>query len=362
MSVQNTLFSIGIRRSHQNTSLDVLYPHIFTNLTSEQYTLFNNTFLECSSFYSKIDSSQLNSLVSGLHSVGYSKSIIDLLSSIKITNSDNSYFSSDLIFVRCTSLDDHVDSVEHAFFKLQCLSHRLVKPHGLCLDGLFGVLNNIAWSNKGPILAEDVNVERIKHYSSISPLVVSHIDKFPYLVNYHFPKGVRIASGSQVRLGAYLGEGCTVMPAGYVNFNAGSKGSAMVEGRVSAGVFIGDDSDVGGGASIMGTLSGGNNHVISLGAKCLLGANSGVGISLGFGCTVAAGLYVTAGTKVSIYDESDLPVDLDGNVVEEGSNVVKAYFLSGKDNLLFYSDSVSGRVICKPNPKTMSLNETLHSN
>lgn len=253
-----------------------------------------------------------------------------------------------------------VTSAEEAYFKLQLISQRHVMPHGVNLDGQFGLLQNLAWTNKGPILPQDLEAERLKGLISGEQLVVSHVDKFPYLVNYHVPGGVRIASGSQVRLGAYLGEGSTVMQAGFVNFNAGSAGKAMIEGRVSAGVMIGDSTDIGGGASIMGTLSGGNKHVISLGAQCLLGANAGTGISLGDGCTIAAGVYVTAGTKVSLYGFKGEPVNLEGHPVAEGANLVKAIELDGRDHLLFYQDSTDGRVIAKPNPRTIELNEQLH--
>ncbi len=259
-------------------------------------------------------------------------------------------------------LDTPVDSVAHGYFKLQLLSQRSVKPHELNLDALFGNLHNIAWTNKGPVLIEDVESERIKSYSTENVLEISHVDKFPYMVNYHVPEGTRIASGSQVRLGAHLGKGTTVMPAGYINFNAGTEGNAMIEGRVSAGVFVGNDSDVGGGASIMGTLSGGNKDVISIGQQCLLGANAGAGISLGTGCTIAAGLYVYAGMKVSLYNEDDNPIDIEGNLVDEPSNIVKAKELSGRDFLLFIQDSISGKVICKPNKKTIELNTQLHQN
>ena len=255
-----------------------------------------------------------------------------------------------------------VESAEEAYLKLQMLSQRKVMPHEVCLDGAFGKLANIAWSNYGPILPQDVEKERMRHLFKERPLSVTHVDKFPYMVNYHIPSGVKVAAGSQVRLGAYLGEGTTVMPAGYVNFNAGTEGNCMVEGRVSAGVVVSKDTDIGGGASIMGTLSGGNKHVISIGEKCLLGAMAGTGISLGFGCTIAAGAYVTAGSKISLYDAGNKPVDIDGNSVEEGQNIVKGAELSGKDKLLFLQDSVSGKFICKPNPKTIELNAALHSN
>ena len=230
------------------------------------------------------------------------------------------------------------------------------------MDGAFGQLTNVAWSNLGPLLPEDVPEIRLSALAKGENLQISHLDKFPYLVNYHLPSGVRIASGNRVRLGAYLGEGTTVMPAGYVNFNAGSSGTAMIEGRVSAGVFIGDDTDIGGGASIMGTLSGGNEHVIEIKENCLLGANAGVGISLGKGCTVEAGLYITAGMKIALVNQASQPVDLEGDVVAAGQNIFKALDLSGRDNCLFIRDSRTGQIICKPNTKVISLNESLHDN
>ena len=238
----------------------------------------------------------------------------------------------------------------------------MVKPHGQNLDGIFGVLANIAWTNIGPILPEDLAAVQAKYFSRSHTVVVTHVDKFPYMVQYHVPSGVRIADAARVRLGAYLGEGTTIMPAGFVNFNAGTLGNAMIEGRISAGVVVAEGSDVGGGASIMGTLSGGNNHVISVGKECLLGANSGIGISLGDGCTVAAGVYVYAGKKVSLFDESNQAVDINGNPVESGKNIVKASDLSGSTFRLFIEDSQTGELICKPNTKVIQLNEALHQN
>lgn len=289
------------------------------------------------------------------HNVALIKSLLENYSN------DHDYYQSEVVayFLYDDSADVQ-DAVE-GYLKLQAISQRHVFPHGLNLNGIFGKLNNIAWSNKGPVLPEDLALETTKHIFS-SPLEVSHVDKFPYLVNYHVPSGVRIASGSQVRLGAYLGEGTTIMPAGYVNFNAGTKGNAMVEGRVSGGVVVDKNTDIGGGASIMGTLSGGNKNVISIGKECLLGANAGTGISLGDGCTIAAGVYVTAGAKISLYDLEKNPVDIDGKVVAEGENIVKGMELNGKNSLLFIQDSKTGKLVCQPNPKTIELNAALHAN
>ena len=266
------------------------------------------------------------------------------------------------IFIFDSEKDRSIQSVEEAYFKLQALSQRHFLPHTICLDGLFNRLPNLAWTNYGPILLEDLDEFRVLKFFNQFPLVVSHIDKFPYLVNYCNPEQVRIADGSKVRLGAYLGLGTTVMPAGYVNFNSGTVGNAMVEGRISAGVVVGEKSDIGGGASIMGTLSGGNKDIISIGEKCLLGANAGAGISLGDGTTIAAGLYVYAGMKISLYDNQGNPIDLQGNLVAEGNNIFKAKELSGKSNLLFIQDSQTGKVIARPNNNSVELNEQLHDN
>jgi 2,3,4,5-tetrahydropyridine-2-carboxylate N-succinyltransferase len=274
----------------------------------------------------------------------------------------NSYSKSDWILFQLSDFGASIRSAEDAYFRLHLMSNRMVKPNAMSLDGLFWALPNVAWTSEGPVLPEDVSTFRLETMAAGKQLTVTHVDKFPYMVNYVVPPGVRIASGTQVRLGAYLGEGTTVMPAGFVNFNAGSEGKAMIEGRVSAGVFLGDGTDIGGGASIMGTLSGGNAHVVSIGAACLLGANAGVGISLGFGCTVEAGLYVTAGTIVALYNRESAPVDLNGQRVNEGQNLVKARDLSGRDHMLLMRHSQTGQVICRPNPRTISLNSQLHAN
>lgn len=274
----------------------------------------------------------------------------------------NHYAETDFIYFQLAHLDQPVASAEEGYLKLHLLSTRAVTPHGVNVEGLFGKLTNVAWTNYGPVLPKHLDEVRLKHHFSDRPLHVTHVDKFPYMVNYHVPSGVRIADGGRARLGAHLAEGTTIMPAGYVNFNAGTLGHSMVEGRISAGVEVGDGTDLGGGSSIMGTLSGGGKEVIVMGKKCLLGANSGTGISLGDGCTVAAGLYLTAGTKVSLYDDKKQPINLKGDVVNEGENVVKALDLNGKDNLLFMQDSQTGQVTARPNFNQVELNSILHSN
>ncbi|AQP47833.1 2,3,4,5-tetrahydropyridine-2,6-dicarboxylate N-succinyltransferase [Tessaracoccus aquimaris] len=244
-------------------------------------------------------------------------------------------------------LDADPEGVEDAYLRLHLLSSRLVHPHGQNLNGIFGVLPNNAWTTAGPVRIGDVNRVRTLLRSRGEQLTVYGIDKFPRMVDYIVPSGVRIADADRVRLGAHLAEGTTVMHEGFVNFNAGTLGVSMVEGRISAGVVVGDGTDVGGGASIMGTLSGGGQEVISLGERCLLGANSGVGISLGDDCVVEAGLYVTAGTKVKLDDGA----------------IVKARELSGQNDLLFLRDSLQGSVIVRHRRGSkVALNSELHKN
>ncbi len=253
-------------------------------------------------------------------------------------------------------------SVADVYLRLTLISMRKALPHSLNLTGIFSLLPNVAWSNYGPFPAKCIEELRLAYSDQLPVFSISHLDKFPYMVNFHIPANVRIADGARVRLGAYCGAGTTVMPAGYVNFNAGTSGSAMIEGRISAGVMVGEHSDVGGGGSIMGTLSGGGKQQLNIAASCLIGANAGTGISLGFGCTIAAGVYVTAGAKVSLYNSVMQPCDLSGSIVTEGNNIVKAQQLSGREKLLFYQDSRTGRLSCKPNPKTIALNPILHKN
>ena len=220
---------------------------------------------------------------------------------------------------------------------------RHFQPNQLNLENIFSVLPNLAWTDKGPKRIEDIKNTLDKNNYSIYS-----IDKFPRMIDYVVPDGVRIADCSRVRLGAYLGKGTTIMHEGFVNYNAGTEGPNMVEGRISAGVFIKKNSDLGGGSSTMGTLSGGNKEIITVGENCLLGANSGIGISLGDNCTVEAGLYVTAGTKITLLNEND--------------KIVKALELNGKSNMLYFRDSVSGKVCAKNKEDEFKLNKALHEN
>lgn len=247
--------------------------------------------------------------------------------------------------------NDGPKSVPEAYLKLHLLSHRLVKPHGTKLDGIFGVLPNVAWTNKGAMDLADLPKAQLAARLKGELLSVDSVDKFPKMTDYVLPKGVRIADTARVRLGAYLGEGTTIMHEGFVNFNAGTLGTSMVEGRISAGVVIGEGSDLGGGCSTMGTLSGGGNIVISVGEKCLIGANAGIGIPLGDRCTVESGLYITAGTKVALLDDQN-------QLVKQ----VKARDMAGKNDLLFRRNSVTGTVECKTNRSAVALNNELHAN
>ena len=224
-------------------------------------------------------------------------------------------------------------------------------PHTISMDGVFGLLTNVVWTSAGPCAVAGFETTRARLRATGQQVTVFGVDKFPRMVDYVLPTGVRIADADRVRLGAHLAEGTTVMHEGFVNFNAGTLGASMVEGRISAGVLVGDGSDVGGGASIMGTLSGGGKEVISIGERCLLGANAGIGISLGDDCVVEAGCYVTAGTKVTM-------TDMDGK-----PKVVKAATLSGASNVLFRRNSVSGAIEAVPwKGDGIALNADLHAN
>ena len=238
-------------------------------------------------------------------------------------------------------------NAQDAYLRLHLLSHRLVKPHGLALDGIFGLLTNVVWTSSGPCAVDDFEVTRAALKAKYGHVTVFGVDKFPRMVDYVIPSGVRIADADRVRLGAHLAAGTTVMHEGFVNFNAGTLGTSMVEGRISAGVVVGDGTDVGGGASIMGTLSGGGKEVISVGEKCLLGANSGLGISLGDNCVIEAGTYITATAKITLPD----------------GEIVKAGTLSGANNLLFRRNSLTGGLEAVMRTGTWGgLNSVLHAN
>ena len=244
-------------------------------------------------------------------------------------------------------LDKPPASVADAYLRLHLLSHRLVKPHGLSLEGIFSILNNVIWTSHGPCAIAGFDQVRLKLRAKYGYLAIYGVDKFPRMLDYVLPEGVRIADADRVRLGAYLSPGTTVMHEGFVNFNAGTLGASMVEGRISAGVVVGDGSDIGGGASIMGTLSGGGKEVVSIGKRTLLGANSGLGISLGDDCVLEAGVYLTAGSKVLLPD----------------GKIVKARELSGANSLLIRRKSQSGAIeALNKSGSWGGLNSVLHSN
>ncbi len=251
-------------------------------------------------------------------------------------------------------LDGPIADAADAYLRLHLLSMRLTPPNSMNLDGIFEQLTTVVWTNYGPFAVEDFALRRSAVMAAasrsmpgipVTQVTVLSVDKFPRMVDYVVPEGVRIGNADRIRLGAHLAPGTTVMHEGFVNFNAGTLGHSMVEGRISQGVVVGDGSDIGGGASIMGTLSGGGRHRVSIGQHSLLGANAGIGISLGDDCVVEAGLYVTAGTKIGL-----------------GDQVVKGAELSGRDHLLFIRDSRTGQVKALPRKKGIELNERLHAN
>ena len=244
-------------------------------------------------------------------------------------------------------LDKAPESVSDAYLRLHLLSHRVIKPHGANVEGIFGILNNVVWTSVGPCPVENFEITRANLKQKYGAITVLAVDKFPRMVDYVIPSGVRIADADRVRLGAHLASGTTVMHEGFVNFNAGTLGTSMVEGRISAGVVVGDGTDIGGGASIMGTLSGGGKEIIAIGEKCLLGANSGLGISLGNNCVIESGTYITAAGKVRLPD----------------GDIVKASSLSGASNLLFRRNSLDGCLeVVMRTGSWGGLNSVLHSN
>jgi 2,3,4,5-tetrahydropyridine-2-carboxylate N-succinyltransferase len=245
------------------------------------------------------------------------------------------------------SLAEPPADAHDAYLRLHLLSHRLIRPHEADLTGIFGVLANVAWTSHGPVLPAELTAARLRFRAAGEPLAVTAIDKFPRMTDYVAPSGVRIADADRVRLGAHLAEGTTVMHEGFVNYNAGTLGASMIEGRISAGVVVGDGSDIGGGASTMGTLSGGGTTIISIGERTLIGANAGLGIPLGDDCIVESGLYLTAGSRVALPD----------------GEVVKAAELSGADDLLFRRNSQTGAIEALPRSGRWSgLNAALHAN
>jgi 2,3,4,5-tetrahydropyridine-2-carboxylate N-succinyltransferase len=329
-------FGLGIAAENAaGGTLDVFYPQPLSNVTGALCDQLTDV-------AGRLDSAQLRELSTMLHKMG-ENTLGDLATRLA---------ESDRPIVAALLADNRpARSVEEAYLKLHLLSHRLVKPHQTDLTGLFGLLPNVAWTDQGPVDLTELPQRQLDARLRGTVLEVSSVDKFPKMTNYVVPAGVRIAHTARVRLGAYLGEGTTVMHEGFINFNAGTEGPGMIEGRISAGVWVGTGSDLGGGCSTMGTLSGGGDIIISVGRECLIGANAGLGIPLGDRCTIEAGLFITAGTKVSLLDES-------GNVVD----TVSARTLAGRPDLLFRRHSTTGAVQCLTNQSAIALNEMLHVN
>ena len=340
------LYSLAIgvgTQNSQNEWLEVFYPQPLLNPSEAisaavasvvGYSEGNHAF--------ELNQDQIKQIASALESAGDT----EFAQAVKTLEASTKPLVATLL-----GSDDNPSSVPEGYLKLHLLSHRLVKPHETNLTGVFGCLPNVAWTNEGAIDLNELPARQLQARLEGKVLTVDCVDKFPKMTNYVVPTGVRIAHTARVRLGAYLGEGTTIMHEGFVNFNAGTHGTSMIEGRISAGVMIGEGSDLGGGCSTMGTLSGGGNIVISVGKESLIGANAGIGIPLGDRCIVESGLYVTAGTKVALLDDQN-------NLVEH----VKARDLANKSDLLFRRNSLSGAVECKTNKSAIALNEELHSN
>ncbi|WP_439133887.1 2,3,4,5-tetrahydropyridine-2,6-dicarboxylate N-succinyltransferase [Pseudomaricurvus sp.] len=340
------LFALGLGVGTQNSKgewLEVFFPQPLLNpAPAVAKAVADALGYEAGNQAIALDSAKLDALASALEAAGSAEQAAIV----------KSFQGSKRPLVAALLAEDAApSSVPEGYLKLHLISHRLVKPHGTVLDGLFGTLPNVAWTNQGAVDLAELPGRQLQARLNGELLDVDCVDKFPKMTNYVVPAGVRIAHTARVRLGAYIGEGTTIMHEGFVNFNAGTEGPGMIEGRISAGVFVGKGSDLGGGCSTMGTLSGGGNIIISVGDECLLGANAGIGIPLGDRCTVEAGLYITAGTKVAVLDDK-------GELVES----VKARDLAGKSDLLFRRNSVNGAVECKTNKSAIALNEELHAN
>ena len=334
----DTLHGFGLGVASKNSRgeiLDVYYPAPLATISGELASALEGV-------NGEIDAAAARSLATDLKAAGHAP---PAAVAEKIAGADKAIVASSL------SENAPPKSVGDAYLKLHLLSHRLVKPHGTDLSGIFALLPNVAWTDEGAIDLDELPERQLTARLSGKVLEVSSVDKFPKMTNYVVPAGVRIAHSARVRLGAYLGAGTTVMHEGFINFNAGAEGPGMIEGRISAGVMVGKGSDLGGGCSTMGTLSGGGNIIISVGEECLIGANAGLGIPLGDRCTIEAGLFVTAGTKVAVLDDAR-------KIVE----TVAARDLAGRSDLLFRRNSLSGSVECLTNKTAIELNESLHAN
>lgn len=342
-------FALGLGIGHVNTDgdwLDVYYPKAFCRPDPALVDLVADVFdWDGNNLIQAIPSDDLDDLLEALEDSedGDAASFLKALTPLAGTEQP-------LVLV-ILATDEKPSTVPEVYLKLSLISMRKIQPHGTNLEGMFGVLPNVAWTSQGPIDVRELPDRQTRARAHGEVLTVHSVDKFPRMADYVVPQGVRIGDASRIRLGAHLGEGTTVMHEGFINFNAGTLGVSMVEGRISAGVVVGDGSDLGGGSSTMGTLSGGGNLVISVGEQCLLGANAGLGIPLGDRCTIESGLYLTAGAKVRLLDK-------------EGQSVatVKARDLAGHNDLLFRRNSLTGEIECLANKSAITLNEALHAN
>ncbi|MBD2858246.1 2,3,4,5-tetrahydropyridine-2,6-dicarboxylate N-succinyltransferase [Spongiibacter sp. KMU-158] len=341
-----TLFSLGLGTGSKNSKgdwLDIFYPQPITGASSAIANALKEALAyEGGNQAIDVSTTQMANLAGQLEAAGET-------AQAKIAQQLSN--SSQPLVVTALAEDSDPASVPEAYLKLHLLSHRLARPHTLNLNGMFGVLPNVAWTNQGPVDLAELPQRQLDARMRGDLLEVMSVDKFPKMTNYVVPTGVRIAHTARVRLGAYLGEGTTIMHEGFVNFNAGTEGPGMIEGRISAGVMVGSGSDLGGGCSTMGTLSGGNNIIISVGKECLIGANAGVGIPLGDRCTIEAGLYITAGSVLTMIDDQ-------GAV----AGTAKARELAGQSDLLFRRNSKNGAIEVLTNKSAIALNEMLHAN
>jgi 2,3,4,5-tetrahydropyridine-2-carboxylate N-succinyltransferase len=342
--MSKTLFAVGFgvgTRNQKGDWLEVFYPAPLVNPSSGVIEALSAAGYTDGNVTLDLDQAKLGVLETALRKNGEAAQA-DVVQALKDSTQPR------VAVILAT--DEAPKSVPDAYLKLHLLSHRLVQPHGIVLAGLFGVLPNVAWTNRGAVDISELQQRQLQARLRGELLEVMSVDKFPKMTNYVVPSGVRIAHTARVRLGAYLGEGTTIMHEGFVNFNAGTEGPGMVEGRISAGVLVGAGSDLGGGCSTMGTLSGGNNVVISVGKGCLIGANAGVGIPLGDRCTIEAGLYITSGSVISVLDDK-------GQLVKK----MKARELAGKSDLLFRRNSQNGAIEALSNKSAIELNAELHA-
>ncbi|MRI32036.1 2,3,4,5-tetrahydropyridine-2,6-dicarboxylate N-succinyltransferase [Endozoicomonas sp. OPT23] len=343
--MSTTLFSLAIGTGTKNSKgdwLEVFYPQPLTSPSEKLVAAVTEIVkYEGGNSFVELDSATCHALEETFTNIG-EESLAAVMKSLEVSSQPR--------VVTFLKTDVSPVSTPEAYLKLQLLSHRLVKPHGINLSGIFPLLPNVAWTSEGAIDLSELTARQLKARAEGRVLSVDSVDKFPKMTDYVVPTGVRIADAARVRLGAYVGEGTTIMHEGFINFNAGTEGKSMIEGRISAGIMIGEGSDLGGGCSTMGTLSGGNDIVVSVGKNCLIGAEAGINIPLGDRCTVEAGLYITAGAKITLLDKDKKPVE-----------VVRATALAGKSDLLFWRNSQTGAIECLANKSAIELNEELHA-